>query len=129
MPLPEPWFETLHIQSAIFLIMAQPNTNCDFRTFSVKESFWGKKQNCITLKISLWKLLVSIFCFCLFQWTSLYLGWIYKKGQNSKFFIEFLHVFQTFSHIISKIWKSTMLLSFPSQNSQCVWNWVTYLII
>ena len=30
-------------------------TNCDFRTFRVKESFWAKEQSCITLKVSLQK--------------------------------------------------------------------------
>ena len=55
MSLAEPWFETLHIQSAISLIMAQQKTNCDFRTFRVKESFWAKQQSCITLKVSLRK--------------------------------------------------------------------------
>ena len=30
-------------------------TNCNFRTFRVKESFWANQQSCITLKVSLWK--------------------------------------------------------------------------
>ena len=30
-------------------------TNCDFRTFRVKESFWAKQQSCITLKVSFQK--------------------------------------------------------------------------
>ena len=30
-------------------------TNCNFRTFRVKESFWAKQQSCITLKVSLRK--------------------------------------------------------------------------
>ena len=34
-------------------------------------------------------------------------------------FFEFLLVFLTFLHIIFKIWKYIMLLSFPSQNSRC----------
>ena len=43
-------YGTLHIQSEMFLIMAQPKTNCNFRTFRVEESFWTKKQSC-----KLWK--------------------------------------------------------------------------
>ena len=63
--LAEPWYETLHIKSAIFLIMAQPKTNCVFRTFRVKESFWSKKQSCITLKVGIekWCLFFVFVCF------------------------------------------------------------------
>ena len=61
--LAEPWYETLHIQSAIFLFMAQPKINCVFRTFRVKESFWAKKQSCITLKFGIKKWCLVFVCF------------------------------------------------------------------
>ena len=64
------------IQSAIFLIMAQPKSNCIFRTFRVKESFWAKKQSCITLKVGIkkWRL----FLFVLVD--ANFLAWVYGKG-------------------------------------------------
>ena len=52
----------------MFNIKAEPpltETNCVFRTFRVKESFWAKKQSCITLKVGI-KKWCSFFCFCLF---------------------------------------------------------------
>ena len=76
MSLAEPWYETLHIQSAIFLIMAQPKINCVFRTFRVKESFWIKKQSCIALKVGIKK-------WCLFLFVLVdanFLAWVYWKG-------------------------------------------------
>ena len=76
MSLDELWYETLHIQSAIFLIMAQPKRNCVFRTFRVKESFWAKKQSCITLKVGIKK-------WCLFLFVLVdanILAWVYGNG-------------------------------------------------
>ena len=43
------------MQSAMFLIMAQPKTNCIFRTFRVKESFWTNKQSCNLSKVDVKK--------------------------------------------------------------------------
>ena len=118
MSLAEPWYETLNIQSAIFLIMAQPKTNCVFRTFRVKESFWTKKQSCITLKVGIkkWRLFFVFVCYsgCHFTWDG-----FTKKDNVQKIFFKYLHVCLTCLHIISKIWKYIMLLSFLSQNSQC----------
>ena len=70
------WAMTLHIQSEIFLFMAQPKINCVFRTFRVKESFWTKKQSCITLKVGIkkWCLFFVLVCFSEGQFFSLSLG-------------------------------------------------------
>ena len=40
------------MEFAMFHIMAQPKTNCLFRTFRVKESFWAKKQSCILVFVN-----------------------------------------------------------------------------
>ena len=55
-------------------------------------------------------------CFsgCHFTWE----GFTKKDNVQKKFF-KYLHVCLTCLHIISKIWKYIMLLSFMSQNSQC----------
>ena len=37
----------------MFLIMAEPKTNCIFRTFRVDESFWTKKQSCKFSKVDI----------------------------------------------------------------------------
>ena len=78
MSLAEPWYETLHIQSAIILFMAQPKINWVFRTFRVKKSFWTKKQSCITLKVGIkkWRL----FLFVLVDTN--FLAWVYGKAQT-----------------------------------------------
>ena len=57
----------------MFHIMAQPKTNCVFRTFRVKESFWVKKQSCITLKVGIkkWRLFFDFVCFSGCQFFSL----------------------------------------------------------
>ena len=49
----EPLKERLQIKCAMFHVIAQPKTNCVFRTFRVKESFWAKKQSLITLKVGM----------------------------------------------------------------------------
>ena len=47
---------------------------------------------------------VSIFCFCLFQWMSFYLGWIYKKGQCTKNFFRVSTCFSNiFTHYIENL--------------------------
>ena len=47
---------------------------------------------------------VSIFCFCLFQWMSFYLGWIYKKGQCTKNFFRVSTCFSNiFTHYIQNL--------------------------
>ena len=43
------------MQSAMFLIMAQPKTNYIFRTFRVAESFLTKKQICKFSKVDIMK--------------------------------------------------------------------------
>ena len=85
--LAEPWYETLHIQSAIFLIMAEPKVNCGFRTFRVKESFWAKKQSCITLKVGIkkWRLFFVFVCFSGRQFFSLSLRkrpYVFKNSNH-----------------------------------------------
>ena len=49
----------------MFLIMAQPKTNCNFRTFRVEESFWTKKQSCKLLKVDItkWRPFFVFVCF------------------------------------------------------------------
>ena len=75
MSLAEPWYETLHIQSAIFLIKVQPKTNCLFRTFRGKELSLAKEQSCITVKVGIkkWRL----FLFVLVD--ANFLAWVYGK--------------------------------------------------
>ena len=62
---------------------------------------------------------MSIFCLFVLVDVILLRMDLQKRTMNEIFF-EFLHVFLTFLHIISKIWKYIMLLSFLSQDSQCV---------
>ena len=91
-------------------------TNCDFRTFRVKESFWAKQQSCITLKVSLrkWCPFFVFVCFsgCHFtkiaisgspagSWPVFFMFWMYlivvidKTG--SFFLSNFIHYFLGFS--------------------------------
>ena len=82
------------------------------------ESFWAKQQSCITLKVSLRKW-CPFFVFVCFSGCHFTQDRFTKKDNVQKNFFKFLHVFLTFLHIIFKIWKYIMLLSFPSQNSRC----------
>ena len=68
---------TFSLQS---LIMAQQKTNCNLRTFRVKESFWAKNQSCITLKVGIkkWCLFFVFVCFSGRQFFSLSL----RKSTN-----------------------------------------------
>ena len=49
----------------MFLIMAQPKTNCIFRTFRVDESFCTKKQSCKFSKVDIkkWCPFFNFVCF------------------------------------------------------------------
>ena len=79
-------------------------TNCDFRTFRVKESFWAKQQSCITLKVSLRKW-CQIFVFVCFNGCHFTLSGFTKEDiffeQSSKWKVVFL----TKKHHISKNWE------------------------
>ena len=74
----------MHIQSAMFLIMAQPKTNCIFRTFRVTESFWTKKQSCKFSKVDIMKCR-PFFWFCLFWWTPYFEIAIFQQGRSEIF--------------------------------------------
>ena len=43
------------IECALFLIIAQPRTNGNLKTFRVKESFWDQKQSFLLWKVGLRK--------------------------------------------------------------------------
>ena len=100
------------------LIMAQPMTNCIFRTFRVKESFWVKQQSCMTLKVSLQKW-CPFFVFVCFSGCHFTQDGFTKKDNVQKIFFEFLHVFLTFLHNICFFQRHVLPLPFLSLNSQC----------
>ena len=43
--------EVLHVEHAMFCIISQPGTKYNLRAYRVDESFWTKKQSCITQKV------------------------------------------------------------------------------
>ena len=98
----------MQIECEMFHIMAQPKTNCVFRTFRVKESFWAKKQSCITLKVGIKKkhLFLVFVCFSGRQFFSLSLQKRLNVFKNwYEVFYEYIHTSSGFGETKGEIWK------------------------
>ena len=73
-----------------------------FRALRKEESFWTKRQSCITQKVGIKS--GVCFWFCLFYWMPFYLAWICKKGHRGKWFFLMKIIFcHWFWHYKSKI--------------------------
>ena len=108
----------MHIQSAMFLIIAHPKTNYIFRTFRVKIWLRAQKQSFLSSKVGLQKW-CPFFVFVCFNGCHFTKPGFAKKDTWPDQFFNSLHFCLSLTHNISKNWRPIFCLRFKIEFTRC----------